>query len=646
MNARALSQAQSSPTRLFTPVPVNLVQRKCACGGSTGLSGECSKCQKKKLVGDSVPLIQPKLKVSQPNDKYEQEADRVADEVMRMPEPRVQWQMGVEEEEEDETIQTKPLARKITPLVQRQAADEEEDGEELQFKGLANNETVQRQVEDEEEDEKKTIQTKGTTSKNNPTISRDVQLGIESLKGTCGKLLPQNVRSFMEPRFGHDFTHVRVHTDSQISNTAKNLQARAFTLGSHIAFGVHQFAPETTSGLLLLAHELAHTLQQNKTDKTIQRRKLTSQERQSDSGPLKRAKRRTEKLEKWLRDIEAADTVRNNVTNRARAKWVILLHNAKEDGFDLDQDFGSDVRQHVTQLRPDVNLSQITPPAVNKRIAQDKKGEDSDDRSSSETKEDGQEKKRQESESTKTESEELKENLDFPSFECAPDPITFDKLNKMPGTSGRNFGLTVFKKAPTKFGSSFDKSKKLCAIKIKKEGVFNLDPFVFVKPGNYRYAADTVTDLQCPGKKLNLHVKITPDMSDKIKQGEIEHCEDYKRAFALSTARFNKAMKDVKADRKFSAKNPKSCMNKVKERLFSKLGKSITLINAIRKCLRKKSLERDTKGWHNVNVLATSDKVVDQKCTKITYELDPIHKDMLPELGKHSAKDLVKGCGE
>ena len=73
--------------------------------------------------------IQAKLVVGQPGDIYEQEADRVADEVMRMPEPGVQRQVE-EEEEEEELIQSKPLAEQITPLVQRQVEEEEEKKEE------------------------------------------------------------------------------------------------------------------------------------------------------------------------------------------------------------------------------------------------------------------------------------------------------------------------------------------------------------------------------------------------------------------------------------------------------------------------------------------------------------------------------------
>jgi hypothetical protein len=644
MNARAQSQVQSSPTPSFTPAPVNIVQRKCSCGGSAGLSGECIECQKERLVGDSAPLIQPKLKISQPNDKYEQEADRVADEVMQMPEPKMQRQTVPEMEEEDEAIQTKPIARKIMPVGQRKALDEEENEEGLQLKGLTNNETVQRQLNDEDE----MIQAKGATSRNNSTVSRDVQSEIDCLKQNNGNPLPQNVLDFMEPRFDQNFSRVRIHTDEQANQTAIDLQARAFTLGSHIVFGKGAFDPYTVAGRRLLAHELTHSVQKSTCgpEGQIQRRLLTKEERENDPRELKKAKRRTRILRRWLERIseKSLDDVKPTRRNIRRADWVKQLEAIKEPGF---ESLSTEEKARLKELtKGGLNDDTLFQGEGTKDAGVGQKEEERDDGSSQETEKVGQEEKSQESESVKTESEELEEDLELPSFECAPSPIAFGELNKMSGATGRSFGATVLKKAPTRFGSSFSKSIKLCTIRISKEGIFKLNPFAFVQPGTYRYATNTVTDSRCAGKKLDLHVKITSDMAEKFKQGEIEHCEDYKRAFALSIGRYNKAMRDVKSEGKFSSKNPKSCMAEVKKRVFSKLGIPSVKYDSVRKCLRKKSVERDTKGWHNVNVSATTDRVVDPKCTMITYELDPTHKDMLPELGKHSAKDLVKGCGE
>jgi hypothetical protein len=85
--------------------------------------------------------IQAKLEVGQPGDIYEQEADRVADRVMRMPEPEVQREVGEEEMKEEELIQTKSLSDQITPLMQRQPIEEEEELLQAKSSWLASKET-------------------------------------------------------------------------------------------------------------------------------------------------------------------------------------------------------------------------------------------------------------------------------------------------------------------------------------------------------------------------------------------------------------------------------------------------------------------------------------------------------------------------
>jgi hypothetical protein len=135
--------------------------------------------------------IQAKLKVGQPNDIYEQEADRVADAVMRMPEPQVQRQ--AEEEEEEDLIQAKPLAEQITPLVQRQIEEEEKEEEILQTK---------------------------ESSKQSPAVSSNLETNIQSSR-TGGTPLPKSTRAFFEPRFGHDFSKVKLHTNTRATELAR-----------------------------------------------------------------------------------------------------------------------------------------------------------------------------------------------------------------------------------------------------------------------------------------------------------------------------------------------------------------------------------------------------------------------------------------
>lgn len=81
-----------------------------------------------------------------------------------------------------------------------------------------------------------------------------------------GQVLDPATRSFMESRLGHDFRHVRVHRDARAGETARAVGALAYTVGRHIVFGPGQYAPGSSAGRRLLAHELAHVAQQSRGD--------------------------------------------------------------------------------------------------------------------------------------------------------------------------------------------------------------------------------------------------------------------------------------------------------------------------------------------------------------------------------------------
>ena len=92
-------------------------------------------------------------------------------------------------------------------------------------------------------------------------MTQDVKLGLQRTSGS-GQPLPNSVRDFFEPRFGHDFAGVRVHTGADAVDLSQELNARAFTQGHNIYFGSGQYAPHTQAGRELLAHELTHVIQQ------------------------------------------------------------------------------------------------------------------------------------------------------------------------------------------------------------------------------------------------------------------------------------------------------------------------------------------------------------------------------------------------
>lgn len=86
---------------------------------------------------------------------------------------------------------------------------------------------------------------------------------IHDALSSSGQPLDGGTRAFMESRFGHDFSQVRVHTDTQASESAKAVNALAYTVGPNIVFQSGQYAPETAAGKRLLAHELTHVVQQS-----------------------------------------------------------------------------------------------------------------------------------------------------------------------------------------------------------------------------------------------------------------------------------------------------------------------------------------------------------------------------------------------
>lgn len=197
--------------------------------------------------------IQAKLKINEPGDKYEHEADRMAESIMHTPESQVQRQAN---EEEEETVQEKPLVGQISPMIQRQAEEEET----LQAKPLWAL-MIQRQVKGEEEEEK-TVQAKRQPGQT-PTAASSIEGRISTMRGG-GHPLSESARTFFEPRFGYDFSRVRVHIGSMAAQAADSIGAKAFTTGRDVVFGSKVDNPEASVHRQLLAHELTHVVQQDK----------------------------------------------------------------------------------------------------------------------------------------------------------------------------------------------------------------------------------------------------------------------------------------------------------------------------------------------------------------------------------------------
>ena len=171
-----------------------LLKRKCACGAPTAsLTGECAECKSGKR-------LQTNLVIGASNDPLEQEADRVADQVL--------------------AAQANPAVSGAPPHIQRYT------GQPSAAAGTA-------------------------------------PASVDRVLASPGVPLATPLRREMEQRFGRDFSQVRIHADTEAARATRDVRARAWTIGRHIAFGPDRYAPESRAGRRLIAHELTHVVQQS-----------------------------------------------------------------------------------------------------------------------------------------------------------------------------------------------------------------------------------------------------------------------------------------------------------------------------------------------------------------------------------------------
>jgi hypothetical protein len=204
-----------------------------------------------RLLRDGV--IQAKLTINQPGDRFEQEADQVAEEVMHMPAPQALERAAISGLASptrihrtcgqcEEGLGSRPVA------IQRLCPECEEE--------------LHRQPMEEEEEKLLQTKTTGRRRASGKEGGSEAPLIVNEVLRLPGQPLDMATRAFMESRFGHDFSGVRVHTDAKASESAQAVNAIAYTVGRNVVFGASQYTPQTNAGQRLIAHELTHVVQQ------------------------------------------------------------------------------------------------------------------------------------------------------------------------------------------------------------------------------------------------------------------------------------------------------------------------------------------------------------------------------------------------
>lgn len=192
--------------------------------------------------------LQAKLTVGAPGDIYEQEADRVAEQVMRTPDGDITAFSG---------LHGKKLQKKCAPCAGGGAPCSKCAAEEK-------------------------LSMKRSTADH--AVPSAVPPMVQETLHSPGQPLDPATRVFMESRFGHDFSQVRVHADPKAAASSRAINALAYTVGRDVVFGAGYYSPQTTLGRRLLAHELTHVVQQGYSGRQIQRQ-AAAPERENDASP-------------------------------------------------------------------------------------------------------------------------------------------------------------------------------------------------------------------------------------------------------------------------------------------------------------------------------------------------------------------------
>ncbi len=163
-------------------------------------------------------------------------------------------------EEEEKSLQRKPLKEEEEKKLQRMPDNkEEEEKKKVQLKSEDKKEEEEKKLQKKSKEEDEKLHLKEGNTQPAAAINTSAYLNTLHAKGSA---LPKNIQHFFQSRIGHDFSAVKIHTGPDAEASAKEVNARAYAFENHIVFNKDEYDPATREGKKLLAHELVHTIQQ------------------------------------------------------------------------------------------------------------------------------------------------------------------------------------------------------------------------------------------------------------------------------------------------------------------------------------------------------------------------------------------------
>jgi hypothetical protein len=495
MESRLHLQVKATPS--FTPVRGGVLQRKCACGGSAGVAGECDECSKQNLSL--------------------QRSTRNSDLETRNP--------GLETQDSDG----------VPPIVH------------------------------------------------------------EVLRSSGQPLDPQT-RAFMEPRFGHDFSRVRVHTDPQAAESAQRVNALAYTVGRDVVFGAGEYSPNSDAGKEMIAHELTHVVQQRKASATGMAFSVQTGLRVAPADDPLEQEANAAAVNIGSGEIEVSGSQSAGGLFRLPAPddtgdsisgGTLPYREATELG-DCTRIMGEQsaefCRQEVLGEQP-----QPVPPAP-------------------------------------------------PPPPCSPTGLARPDYLTQPGTSTDDFGLTrlLFDGDEPQLQTT----RVAGGVRLQETSAsLQTITSVYTTTGSFTEGETILVGDQgpCPSARYPLRWRISPDGARKIKEGEIEHCADFQYAFEISLKRYADAVNGLaRSGRTF--RNQRAAETKVT--LLAGVAPANWL--NVFQCLVDKSTRRDGARWHTP-IARTSPPTSNENCAFAHSNVSGVS---LPEVGQHPPSEIIRDCGE
>lgn len=406
---------------------------------------------------------------------------------------------------------------------------------------------------------------------------------VRQVLRSTGQPLDQATRAFMEPRFGHDFSRVRVHTDAKAAESARMVNALAYTVGRHVVFGTGQYSARTTAGQRLLAHELTHAAQQGLQPYTPEQA-ITMGEND-----------RPEEREADRLSVEIA------ARNPAPQISPSALKLARQED----------------ESRPGVVETQETPPGSPPGADRDEGG-----------------------------AEGAGERAPGPAQAtsapvCAPTALSRRDFLAQAGTGLSEFGLTTLEVDQVTFPSlQLTPVGRRVRVQPTTASLPNIRS-IFIGAGTFTEGTTRVVGAggQCPEGVYPLRWTITPEGARKIQAGEQEHCDDFNFAFDLSAGRYRDAINQIAASGR-TFRNEAA----VRRHLQSVVGFSFDDLPSVFTCLADKTRVRDSRrgDWHTPRPRRSPP----DRFNHCEFARAFIDRNSLPQVGQHSSGEIIQGCGE